>query len=71
MTRRCVKTALLWYELYVDTLKNLGFELNPYNLCVANKTINDRQCTIVWHVDDNKISHVYVDVVKDVIAKIE
>jgi len=49
----------------------MGFELNPYDLCVANKTINDKQCTIVWHVDDNKISHVNADVVEDVIAKIE
>jgi len=53
-----VKSALLRYKLYVDTLKNLGFELNKYDLCVANKTINDTQCTIVWHVDDSKISHV-------------
>ena len=45
--------------------------LNPYDLCVANKTINDKQCTIVWHVDDNKISHVNADVVEDVITKIE
>ena len=49
----------------------MGFVLNPYDLCVANKTIDDRQCTIVWHVDDNKISHVNADVVEDVIAKIE
>jgi len=34
----CVKSALLWYSLYVDTLKNLGFELNQYDLCVAKKT---------------------------------
>ena len=54
----CVKSALLWYELYTNTLKDIGFELNPYDLCVANKDINGKQCTIVWHVDDNKISHV-------------
>jgi len=35
------------------------------------KNINDRQCTIVWHVDDNKISHVDADMVEDVISKIE
>ena len=35
----------------------MGLELNPYDLCVANKIINGKQCTSFWHVDDNKISH--------------
>ena len=26
---RCVQSVLFWYEIYVFTLKNLGFELNP------------------------------------------
>ena len=34
-----------------------GFETNPYDWCVANKDINGSQCTIVWHVDDLKVSH--------------
>jgi len=34
----------------------MGFELN--DKCVANKVINDKQCTIVWHVKKLKISHV-------------
>jgi hypothetical protein len=33
----CVQSALLWYDLFVSTLQELGFELNPYDLCVANK----------------------------------
>ena len=53
----CLESAMLWYNLYVTTLKGMGFELNPYDLCVANKIINGKQCTIVWYVDDNKISH--------------
>jgi hypothetical protein len=36
----CVKLALLWYELFAGTLIKLGFELNPYDMCVANKVIN-------------------------------
>jgi hypothetical protein len=35
----CVKSALLWYDLFSSKLKELGFELNPYDLCVANKTM--------------------------------
>jgi hypothetical protein len=38
---------------------------------VANKTINGKQCTIVWYVDDNKISHVEYGVVTRIIEKIE
>jgi uncharacterized membrane-anchored protein len=54
----CVKSALLWNKLFSTTLKDLGFELNPYDTCVANKIINGSQCTIVWYVDKNtKISH--------------
>jgi len=33
--------------------------------------INGEQCTIVWYVDDNKISHVDSAVVTKVIAMIE
>ena len=32
-------------------------EINPYDRCVANKVIDGKQCTIVWYVDDNKVSH--------------
>jgi hypothetical protein len=49
----------------------MGFELNPYDTCVANKMIDGKQCTIAWFVDDNKISHVDSKVVSHVIEKIE
>jgi hypothetical protein len=55
---RCVKSALLWYELFSGTLINMVFELNPYNACVINNTIEGAQCTIAWYVDDIKVSHV-------------
>jgi hypothetical protein len=67
----CVKSALLWYELFAGTLTEMGFQLNPYDTCVANKTINGKQCTIVWYVDDNKISHVDCRVVTKIIKRIE
>jgi hypothetical protein len=67
----CVKSALLWYELFSGTLQEMGFELNPYDTCVANKMVDGKQCTIVWYVDDNKISHMDDKVVTDVIKKIE
>ena len=33
---------------------------------MANKTINGEQCTVCWHVDDLKISHVDEKVVTQV-----
>jgi hypothetical protein len=30
----------------------MGFEINPYDPCVANKMVNGMQITIRWHVDD-------------------
>jgi Reverse transcriptase (RNA-dependent DNA polymerase) len=67
----CVRSALLWYELFTSTLQTMGFELNPYDLCVANKIIKGKQCTIVWYVDDNEISHEDPNVVTKVISEIE
>lgn len=67
----CVKSAILWYQLFTECLEGMGFKLNPSNLCVANKMINGKQCTIVWYVDDNKISHVDSAVTTDIIEKID
>ena len=67
----CIKSALLWYNLFTDTLMDMGFELNPYDNCVANKMIDGKQCTIIWWVDDNYISHVSDGVLDLVIGKIE
>ena len=67
----CVQSALLWYELYTTTLQEMGFILNPHDLCVANSEIEGSQCTICWYVDDNKISHKSKKVIESVITKIE
>lgn len=67
----CIESALLWYNLYSSTLEKEGFTLNPYDKCVANKMINGKQCTIVFYVDDNKISHVDEEVVTDVINMVK
>jgi Reverse transcriptase (RNA-dependent DNA polymerase) len=67
----CIKSALLWYNLFVSTLKDMGFTINPYDPCVANKMIDDKQCTICWYVDDLKISHIDAAVVTGVVKEIE
>ena len=68
----CLKAARLWWEELSKYLKNhMGFEPNPYDACVANKQIEGSQCTIIWHVDDLKISHKKREVVEKVIKQIE
>lgn len=42
------------------------FELNQYDLCVANKTINGKHYTIIVYVDEKKISHDDLVVVDDI-----
>ena len=49
----------------------MGFQIDKYDRCVANKTIDGKQCTICWYVDDTKISHVNPKVVDEVIGLIE
>ena len=66
----CIEAALLWYNLHKETLEEMGFELNPYDRCVANAMINGSQCTMCWYVDDNKVSHKDSKVVDDIIQKI-
>ena len=66
----CFESALLWYRFYSSLLEKLGFKINPYNKCVANKEINGKQCTIVFYVDDNKISHEDPEVVTSVLKQI-
>jgi hypothetical protein len=66
-----IKSALLWYKLFKSTLEGMGFVINPYDMCVANKMINGKQCTICWYMDNLKISLVQLSVVKDIISKID
>ncbi|KAG7344877.1 hypothetical protein IV203_032408 [Nitzschia inconspicua] len=68
---RCVKSVLLRYNHFASTLMDMGFELNPYDPCVANKMVNGKQCTVAWYVDDNKISHIDPQVVTNVITALE
>ncbi len=53
-----LRSALLFYRKLVGDLESDGFELNPYDPCVANKVIDGKQMTVCWHVDDLKVSHV-------------
>ena len=66
-----IKSDLLWYHFFTSTLKDDGFIVNPYDLCVTNKRVNGKPCTITWYVNDLKISHVHGKVVENTINIIE
>ena len=48
----CIESVLLWYNLFSTIIDILGFEMNPYDSCVANKVIEGTQYTIPWYVDE-------------------
>ena len=52
-----MEASLMFYQKLRKDLEDKEFEVNPYDPCVANKMIDGSQFTIVWHVDDLKLSH--------------
>jgi hypothetical protein len=66
-----LRAALLFWKKLSAKLQEWGFVINPYDFCVANKFINGKQCTILWHVDDLKISHVDHKVVSLMIDQLD
>jgi hypothetical protein len=65
-----LQAALLFWKKLTAQLQEWGFTINPYDWCVANRTVNGSQCTVVWHVDDLKISHLDPAVITHVIGKL-
>jgi hypothetical protein len=66
-----LRAALLFWQRLSSQLEEWGFKPNAYDPCVMNKDINGTQCTILWHVDDLKISHISSDVVTSMIEMVE
>ena len=38
-----IESTPLWNQLYMSVIKDIGFQLNHYYTCVANKHINGKQ----------------------------
>ena len=51
----CIKAACLFWENLSTQLKSMGFTINDYDMCVTNKMIDGKQCTICWHVYNLKM----------------
>ena len=65
-----LRAALLFYKRLRSDLENMGFKINPYDPCVANKIVNGHQMTICWHVDDLKVSQKDKDAMKALAEKL-
>jgi hypothetical protein len=65
-----LRAALLFWKLLSSKLILWGFTINPYDWCVVNKMIDGKKCTVLWHVEDLKISQVREDVNAGIIKKI-
>ena len=62
---------MLFWRTLTAKLVDMGFEINPYDRCVANKLIEGKQCTILWHVDDIKVSHCSARIVTGVVKELQ
>ena len=51
-------------------LQEWAFEVNPHAWCVTNNTVNIKQMTLVWPMDDMKIYHENKDTVDALINKL-
>jgi hypothetical protein len=51
-------SSILYYKKFRKDIESVGFEVNPYNICVANRTVKGKQQMVTWNVDDLKSSHV-------------
>ena len=68
---RTLNAALLFWQNLSKKLMEWGFEQNPYDWCMVNKTIDGKQCTVLWHIDDLKISHVESKIVDGILNRLE
>ena len=47
--------SLLYHRKFTKSLTDVGFKINPYDLCVTNKIIDVQHMTLCYHVDDCKL----------------
>jgi len=68
----CMESArLLWEDITRCLFEEMKSIVNPYDMCVVKKVIDGSQCTVLWHVDDFKISHANKHIVEEVILRLE
>ena len=65
-----LQAELLFWRNLTSSLQEWTFEINPYDWCVTNKTVDGKHMTVVWHVYDLNISHKNGDTVDALINKL-
>jgi len=53
-----LQAAQLFWKNLTTKIKSCRFTINPYDWCVASKSSKGKQCTVLRHVENIKISHV-------------
>ena len=57
-----IQSSILYYRKFRKDIESIGFKVNPYDPCVANRIVRGSQQTVCWHVDDLKSSHLLTKV---------
>ena len=57
-------------EITIRDTTGVGFHTKSIRKMCSQKNIEGKQCTIIWHVDDLKISHTNKDVVENILKKL-
>ena len=65
-----LQAALILWRNLTPSLQEWGFIINPYDWCVVNETVNNKQLTMVWQFDELKTSYVNYSAVKEVITQL-
>ena len=66
-----LESAKLWYDTISKLLVENGFNANPQEPCIFNKSVNDVQCTICLYVDDLMITCADPELLRQVIKELE
>ena len=61
---------LFWQKLSAFLIDKHGFEWNEYDLCIINKMIEGKQCTIAWYVYEIKMSHAKQEVLENLLTSL-
>ena len=57
-----LRASLQFYRKLTEILVENGYKINQYDWSVANKEVNVGLCTVLWHVDSLKWSHLIDDI---------
>ena len=49
--------SIIYYRKFTNSLTDVGFKINLYDLCAADNMIDGENMTICYHVDNFKLRH--------------